>query len=83
MDIVDEGWAKETLSDDEVDVAEHEAAVAPLMEEGELDSDAIVVSPTGNSSSTANSGTLVVILIVMLIVMVVVCINMSYFVFFS
>lgn len=30
--------------------------MAPLLEEGELDADAIVVSPTGNSASAANNG---------------------------
>lgn len=52
---VDESWASDQLSDDEVEIARHEAAVAPLLEEGELDADAIVVSPTGNSSSAANT----------------------------
>ena len=49
-------WATDRLSDDEVEVARHVAAVAPLLEEGELDADAVVVSPTGNSASAANSG---------------------------
>lgn len=53
---VDETWAADKLSDDEVEIARHEAAVAPLLEEGELDADAIVVSPTGNSASAANNG---------------------------
>ena len=52
---VDESWASDQLSDDEVEISRHEAAVAPLLEEGELDADAIVVSPTGNSSSAANT----------------------------
>ena len=56
LDIVDDEWAADKLSDDEVEVGRHEAAVAPLLEEGELDADAIVVSPTGNSASAANSG---------------------------
>ena len=56
LHIVDEAWAADTLSDDEVEIARHEAAVAPLLEEGELDADAIVVSPTGNSASAANNG---------------------------
>ena len=41
-------------SDDLVDVQKYESAVAPLLEEGELDADAIVVTPSGNSSSAAN-----------------------------
>lgn len=59
LDVVDEAWAADSLSDDEVEIARHEAAVAPLLEEGELDADAIVVSPTGNSASAANNGTYV------------------------
>ena len=55
LHVVDESWACDTLSDDEVEIARHEAAVAPLLEEGELDADAIVVSPTGNSASAANT----------------------------
>lgn len=55
LEIVDDEWAADKLSDDEVEVGRHEAAVAPLLEEGELDADAIVVSPTGNSASAANS----------------------------
>lgn len=40
--------------DDLVDVQKYESAVAPLLEEGELDADAIVVTPAGNSSAAAN-----------------------------
>jgi hypothetical protein len=54
--VVDESWASDKLSDDEVEIARHEATVAPMLEEGELDADAIVVSPTGNSASAANNG---------------------------
>jgi hypothetical protein len=46
-------WDGDVLEPDDVEISQHEAAVAPLLEEGELDSDAIVVSPTGNSSSAA------------------------------
>lgn len=56
LELVDDDWAADRLSDDEVEVGRHEAAVAPLLEEGELDADAIVVSPTGNSASAANRG---------------------------
>jgi hypothetical protein len=55
LDIVDDEWASARLPDDDVSVAKYEAAVAPLLEEGELDSDAIVVSPTGNSSTVASN----------------------------
>ena len=54
LEIVDDAWATDKLSDDEVEVGRHEAAVAPLLEEGELDADAIV-SPAGNSSAAVNS----------------------------
>eukprot|EP00566_Odontella_aurita_P025022 CAMPEP_0113551914 /NCGR_PEP_ID=MMETSP0015_2-20120614/14776_1 /TAXON_ID=2838 /ORGANISM="Odontella" /LENGTH=109 /DNA_ID=CAMNT_0000452833 /DNA_START=281 /DNA_END=610 /DNA_ORIENTATION=- /assembly_acc=CAM_ASM_000160 len=47
LDIVDDAWAADTLSDDEIDVNE------PLLDEGELDVDAVVVS-TGHSGSAAN-----------------------------
>lgn len=49
------GAAACRLGDDDIPVERHEAAVAPLLEEGELDADAIVVSPTGNSSVAANN----------------------------
>ena len=55
LDIIDDEWACEKLPDDDIQVSRHEAAVAPLLEEGELDADAIVVSPTGNSSIAANN----------------------------
>jgi hypothetical protein len=55
LDIVDDEWAADTLEDDTLEVAQYEAAVAPLLEEGELDADAIVVSPSGNSSAAANN----------------------------
>ena len=55
LDIIDDAWAADRLSDDEVEIARHEAIIAPLMEDGELDSDAIVISPTGNSASAANN----------------------------
>ncbi len=55
LELVDAQWAADKLSDDEVDVGRHEADAGGF-EEGELDADAIVVSPAGNSSSMANSG---------------------------
>ena len=54
LELIDDDWAQDKLDDDEVDVARAEAALAPMMEEGELDSDAIV-SPAGNSSLAVNS----------------------------
>jgi hypothetical protein len=44
----------DNTDDDLVDVQRYESAVAPLLEEGELDADAIVVTPSGNSSAAAN-----------------------------
>jgi len=54
LEIVDDDWAADKLSDDEVEIGRHELAVAPLLEEGELDADAIV-SPAGNSSTALSS----------------------------
>ena len=52
LDIIDDAWAADTLSDDEVDVTQAESAIAPLLEdEGELD-DAVVT--TANSGSAAS-----------------------------
>ena len=53
LDIVDDAWAADKLSDDEVDEKEGEAAIAPLLDddEGELD-DAVVT--TANSGSAAS-----------------------------
>ena len=53
LDIVDDVWAADKLSDDEIDVERHDAAIAPLLDEGDLDVDAVVVS-TGQSGSVAN-----------------------------
>jgi hypothetical protein len=50
-------WEMDRLEDDDIPISRHEAIVAPLLEEGELDADAIVVSPTGNSSVAANNAT--------------------------
>lgn len=54
LELVDDDWAADKLSDDEVEVGRHEADAGGF-EEGELDADAIVVSPAGNSASAANS----------------------------
>ena len=51
----DPAWRSQRLEDDEVDVTRFESVVAPLLEEGELDADAIVVTPSGNSASAANT----------------------------
>jgi len=52
LDVVDDAWAADALSDDELDCADGEAAIQPLLEdEGELD-DAVVT--TANSGSAAS-----------------------------
>ena len=52
LDIIDDAWAADKLSDDELDLTAGESAIAPLLEdEGELD-DAIVT--TANSGSAAS-----------------------------
>lgn len=51
LEIIDDAWVSDTLSDDEVEVEKSEAAIAPLLEdEGEMD-DAVVT--TANSGSAA------------------------------
>lgn len=53
LDIVDDAWAADKLSDDEVEVERSEAAIAQILEdEGEMD-DAVVT--TANSGSAASS----------------------------
>ena len=54
LDVVDDNWASETLSDDDIDVKQLESSIAPLLEEGELDADAVVVS-SSQSGSGVNS----------------------------
>mmetsp|Transcript_22590 Transcript_22590/g.62821 ORF Transcript_22590/g.62821 Transcript_22590/m.62821 type:complete len:133 (-) Transcript_22590:2154-2552(-) len=51
----DPRWRSQKLEDDDIDVQRLESVVAPLLEEGELDADAIVVTPAGNSSAAATS----------------------------
>lgn len=52
LDVIDDIWASDTLSDDEIDVERHEAVIAPMLEEGDLDVDAVVVSvSTGQSAA--------------------------------
>lgn len=52
IDIIDDAWAADKLSDDEVEVERSEAAIAQILEdEGEMD-DAVVT--TANSGSAAS-----------------------------
>mmetsp|Transcript_5142 Transcript_5142/g.5664 ORF Transcript_5142/g.5664 Transcript_5142/m.5664 type:complete len:127 (-) Transcript_5142:621-1001(-) len=53
LEIVDDEWAADTLSDDDVNCDAHEAAIATLLDEGDLDMDAVVVS-TSHSGSASN-----------------------------
>ena len=51
LDIIDDTWTSDTLSDDEVEIEQTEQKIAPLLEdEGEMD-DAVVT--TANSGSAA------------------------------
>jgi len=51
LEIVDDEWAADHLSDDEVDCHQQEATIQPLL--GDIDVDAVVVS-TGHSDSAQN-----------------------------
>ena len=51
LELVDDDFAADKLSDDEIDTNHHEM---PLMEDGELDADAAVVA-TGTSVTAANN----------------------------
>lgn len=53
LDIVDDDWAADTLSDDGVNVDAFETAISTLLDEGDLDVDAVVVS-AGHSGPTSS-----------------------------
>eukprot|EP00571_Detonula_confervacea_P013813 CAMPEP_0172299046 /NCGR_PEP_ID=MMETSP1058-20130122/1439_1 /TAXON_ID=83371 /ORGANISM="Detonula confervacea, Strain CCMP 353" /LENGTH=87 /DNA_ID=CAMNT_0013008355 /DNA_START=26 /DNA_END=286 /DNA_ORIENTATION=+ len=54
LDIIDDAWAADTLSDDEVEVSHGEAAIAPLLEdEGELDDAHVTTANSGSAASGA------------------------------
>ncbi len=55
LEIVDDDWAGDTLSDDDVVVDAHEAAIATFLDEGDLDVDAVVVSTGHSGPGTSNS----------------------------
>jgi hypothetical protein len=50
---VDDDWAADTLSDDGVNVDAFETAISTLLDEGDLDVDAVVVS-AGHSGPTSS-----------------------------
>jgi hypothetical protein len=54
LEIVDDDWAADTLSDDDINSGIHEATIASFLDEGDLDVDAVVVS-TGHSGPASNS----------------------------
>jgi Apc13p protein len=54
LELVDDAWAADSLSDDEIETSRQELTLAPLLEEDEMDADTVVVT-TGNSASAANS----------------------------
>ena len=55
LDRIDDAWAADSLSDDEVDVHRHELVIAPLLDEGDLDIDAVVVSNGQMGSAFSNA----------------------------
>ena len=54
LELVDDAWAADSLSDDEIETGRQELSLAPLLEEDEMDADTVVVT-TGNLASAANS----------------------------
>ena len=56
LEIVDDEWAAHTLSDDDLDLEQQEAVLAPFLDEGDLDVDAIVVSTVHSGSAGPSSG---------------------------
>ena len=53
LDVVDDEWAADKLSDDEIDAERQEAALEPLLEEGDLDVDAVVVVASSSNNMNA------------------------------
>lgn len=54
LDIVDDAWASDKLSDDEIEVERSEAAIAQLLEdEGEMDDAVVTTSNSGSAASGA------------------------------
>lgn len=54
IDIIDDAWVSDKLSDDEVEVERSEAAIAPLLEdEGELDDTVVTTANSGSAASGA------------------------------
>lgn len=49
LDIVDDDWAADTLSDDEIDCSRQEAVIAPML--GSLDVSDAVAENVGNSTA--------------------------------
>lgn len=54
LDIIDDAWASDKLSDDEIDTAHGEHAISPLLEdEGELDDGIVTAANSGSAASSA------------------------------
>ena len=54
LDIIDDAWAADKLSDDEVEVERSEAAIAQLLEdEGEMDDAVVTTTNSGSAASGA------------------------------
>ena len=54
LDIIDDAWAADKLSDDELELSTGEAAIAPLLEdEGELDDGIITTANSGSAAISA------------------------------
>lgn len=54
LELVDDKWASDTLSDDEIETGRQEYALQSLLEDDDLDSENIV-STTANSATAANN----------------------------
>ena len=54
LELVDDAWAADTLSDDEIETGRQEFALQSLLEDDDFDSENIV-STTANSATAANN----------------------------
>jgi len=54
LELVDDAWAADKLSDDEIDTGRQEYALQSLLEDDDMDSEN-VVSTTANSATAANN----------------------------
>lgn len=54
LELVDDAWAADTLSEDEIETGRQEYALQSLLEDDDIDSENIV-STTANSATAANN----------------------------